>query len=128
MNRKSTPEAQLLKQELEKRGLIVRDEFFDGHKCVDLVIHRARLHIEVDGKHHYMDARQILADLNRMYYSDKDGYGTFHIPNDYITDSGYLQKVADAVAKAAYTRIEKLGQRLSYHHYQKAEKNAPSLT
>ncbi|HEV3245428.1 MAG TPA: DUF559 domain-containing protein [Candidatus Paceibacterota bacterium] len=116
---KNTPEAQLLKRELEKRGLTVKDEVFDGHKHIDLVIHRARLNIEVDGKQHYTSARQILSDLNRMYYSDNKGYGTFHVPNDYINDPECLQKVADAIAQAARVRVHKLGYRLPYHHYQK---------
>lgn len=67
-----------------------------------------------------MNARQILSDLARMYYSDDKGYGTFHVPNDYINHPDYLSKVADAVAEAAHVRTTRLGHRLPYHHYQKA--------
>jgi hypothetical protein len=39
----STPQALRLKEELEKRGVIVEAEKWDGHKHIDLVISRAQL-------------------------------------------------------------------------------------
>lgn len=116
---KSTPQAQLLKQELERRGLTVRDEVYDGHKHIDLVISRAHLNIEVDGKQHYETAHQILSDLARTHYSDDSGWDTIHIPNPFIDNPQDLQKVADALAKASSVRIRKFGHRLPYHHYDK---------
>lgn len=116
MYRQVTPEALALKTELEKRGLIVEAEKWDGHKHIDLVIHRARLNIEVDGKQHYEDASQIVTDLKRSHYSDISGYDTIHIPNVLIRTD--LTQVSDAVAKAAAIRAHRLGHRFHFSHYQ----------
>lgn len=112
MSRQSTAEAILLKSALEKHGVIVEAEKWDGHKHIDLVIHRARLNIEVDGMQHYTDPKQIVADLKRSHYSDFRGYDTIHIPNLVIRD--YLELVAEGVAEAAQIRARKLGHRFHY--------------
>lgn len=119
MSPQSTPEAQALKRELESRGLIVEAEKWDGFKHIDLVVHRARLNIEVDGNQHYEDADQILSDLQRMRHSAKKGYDTIHIANAFINDQDHLRKVSDALAEAARCRAESIGHRLSYKHYAK---------
>jgi very-short-patch-repair endonuclease len=117
MPRHSTPQALKLKEELEKRGVVVVSEKWDGHKHIDLVIHRSRLNIEVDGKQHYQDANQILADVKRSHYSDFKGYDTFHVPNMFIDSVNDLKKVADALAEAAKIQARRLGNRHHYHSY-----------
>lgn len=104
-----TKEAQDLKIALEKLGARVLVEVFDEHKRIDLTIPAAKINIEVDGIHHLTDANQIVADLNRSYYSNKLGYNTIHIPNKLIhTD---LEEIASALAKAARIREEQLNQK-----------------
>lgn len=117
MYRHSTPEALALKRELEDRGVITVSEQWDGYKHIDLVVHRARLNIEVDGIHHYTNADQIVADLKRSHHSDFKGYDTIHIPNVFVNDKRVLQQIADALAKVAAIRARRLGVRLPYHHY-----------
>lgn len=117
MYRTSTPQALALKNELEHRGIIVEAEKWDGHKHIDLVIHRARLNIEVDGKQHYESPAQILSDLDREHYSDDGGYRTIHIPNALIDSD--LERIANALAIAAGMRAQRLGQRHQYKHYNK---------
>jgi very-short-patch-repair endonuclease len=114
MYRVSTPEALALKKALEDEGIIVEAEKWDGHKHNDLVIHRARMNIEVDGRQHYLDPFQILSDLARNHYSNQKGYDTVHIPNDYVRSD--LHKIARALATAAYIRSNRLGHRFHYKH------------
>ena len=109
---RSTSEALSLKKELEKRGVIVEAEKYDGHKHIDLVISRAHLNIEVDGNQHYETSAQILSDLLRTKYSAKAGWGTLHIPNILIHRD--LEKVADALANAAIRRSNDRGHRFDY--------------
>ncbi len=89
-------------------------EKWDGHKHIDLVIHRARLNIELDGKQHYENARQIVSDLQRSHYSDYKGFDTIHIPNILIQSEFDRQHVADAISKAAEFRARKLGHRFHF--------------
>lgn len=98
----------MLKKELVWRGLIVESEFDDhGHKHVDLAIKSARLFIEIDGRQHYQDPSQIVSDLKRAHYSDREGYDTLHIPNTFIENKDDLRKVADAIAKVVRIRKKK---------------------
>lgn len=103
--RKPTPEALLLKSVLQKRGLRVLSEVYDGHKHIDLALPEAHINIEVDGLQHLTDARQILSDLARSHYSDYGGYDTIHIHNTEIRE--HLESIANAIAEAAYARIDK---------------------
>ena len=117
MNFGSTPQAKALKNELEKLGITVISEFFDGYKNIDLVIPRAHLNIEVDGKQHYEDFHQILKDFGRTHHSDEKGFPTIHIPNSFIDNPEDLQRVANALAKAAKVRADSLGYRFHRHAY-----------
>jgi len=114
-----TPEALALKNALEYRGVIVEVEKWDGHKHIDLVIHRARMNIEVDGRQHYMDPFQILRDLSRNFHSTRKGYDTIHIPNMFIRED--LNKIADALTFAAHLRSNRLGHRFHYRAYSRAK-------
>jgi very-short-patch-repair endonuclease len=101
-----TAEAQLLKKALEQNGIQVYKELNDGHKTIDLAIPRARLNVEVDGIQHLTDPKQILADLNRGYYSHKNGYSTMHIPNEMI--HRHLNEISAALAEACKIREVKI--------------------
>ena len=106
---KPTPEADALRTELERRGVRVLTEVFDGHKHIDLSIPSAKLNVEVDGIHHLTDPDQLLADLSRGYYSDKLGYHTLHIPNELIRT--HLDQIADSLSLASKI----LEERISVH-------------
>jgi|GEM_PF-957397 len=97
-----TKEATSLKYELEKRGITVYQELHDGYKHIDLAIPRAKLNVEVDGIQHLTNPQQIVADLARGYYSNKQGYDTMHIPNEMLRL--HLKSIADALAEAARIR------------------------
>ena len=84
---------------LMKRGVKVYVELNDGYKHVDLALPKAKLNIEVDGAQHLTNPNQIMADLNRGYYSNKLGYSTMHIPNEMIRL--HLNQIADALAEAS---------------------------
>ncbi len=88
-----------LKTALEKKGLTVLAEYWDGHKHVDLYIPSAKLFIEVDGIQHYIDAKQIIADLKRDHYSDGDDIYTKRFSNQLIDT--HLEEIADAIYKIA---------------------------
>ncbi len=97
-------QAKLLHSTLLKRGIKCALEESDGYKKVDISISWAKLDIEVDGSHHYLDPDQIQRDLDRTYYSqENDEFDTFHVPN--IIVEKYLDKLADAIAVVARDRF-----------------------
>lgn len=106
-----TQETLDLKEALEKLGVEVQIEVFDGYKHIDLEIAKAKLDVEIDGIHHLINPNQILADLNRGYYSHKDGYNTMHIPNEMIHK--HLSEISKALAKACKIRESKMRVHLS---------------
>jgi len=107
---KPTKETLDLKNALEKLGVEVRIEVFDGHKHIDLEITKAKLDVEIDGIHHLINPHQILADLNRGYYSHKDGFNTMHIPNEMVRK--HLKDISGALAEASKIREQKIHLRL----------------
>lgn len=104
--RTPTREATNLKEALEKLGVKVLVELDDGHKHIDLALPKAKINIEVDGIQHLTNPTQILADLNRGYYSHKNGYDTMHIPNEMIRM--HLKEISEALAEASNIREKKL--------------------
>jgi very-short-patch-repair endonuclease len=97
-----TPYAQILYDELNKRGIKAVLEFYDGNKSVDINIPEVNLDIEVDGSHH-TEADQALTDLKRAAHSSKDGRVTYHIPNTAIFK--YPSQCADAIETIVKNRI-----------------------
>jgi very-short-patch-repair endonuclease len=91
-----TKQAVSLAQALEKRGVKVELEHWDGHKHVDLFIPDARLYIEIDGIQHYTDPKQFKADLTRDHYSDDDKFFTKHISNQLI--DMFCDEIANTIA------------------------------
>jgi very-short-patch-repair endonuclease len=108
ITRNTTPtrEALLLKDALEDKGITVYKELHDGFKTIDLALPKAKINIEVDGIQHLTNPKQILADLERGYYSHKNGYDTMHIPNEMIRL--HLPEISTALAEAAKTRQKRL--------------------
>lgn len=101
-NKVPTKEAQDLKLALEQHGVRVYKELNDGYKHIDLAIPKAKINIEIDGIQHLTNPNQIIADLNRGFYSHKNGYDTMHIPNEMIHK--HLPKIAEALAEASKIR------------------------
>ncbi len=104
--RSPTIEAKALKEALERLGVRVLVELNDGHKRIDLTIPKAKLNIEVDGIQHLTNPHQIVADLNRGYYSHQAGYATMHIPNEMIRL--HLKEIAQGLAEASKIRQQKI--------------------
>lgn len=94
-----TPEADRLGRALVARGWKVSFEKYDGFKHVDLAIDEAKIHIEVDGFTHTVNARRALADLERNYYDFVKGYLTLHVPNCLVENDRILNKTADCISK-----------------------------
>lgn len=101
-----TKEANDLIEALKKHGIHVYRELYDGHKHIDIAIPKAKINVEVDGIHHLTNPKQIVADLNRGYYSHKNGYQTIHIPNEMIRM--YLKEISEALAEASKIRERKI--------------------
>ncbi len=99
---KSTSEAKLLYEALLKRGIKCQLEVEDGYKSVDISIPWAELDIEIDGKHHIYNSKQLYSDIERSHYSKEDGFDTIHISNDRIREN--VNAVADSIAKVARRR------------------------
>lgn len=97
MERIITPQAKLLKDALEKLGVLVESEHFDGHKHVDLFLKEAGIYIEIDGLQHLIDPKQIVADFKREHYSDQENFNTIHITNGVVTH--HLDEIAKALAQ-----------------------------
>jgi len=98
MNSPTTQEKKLLNA-LKKRGVECMPHYNDGFKTVDIAINKSKMIIEVDGLYHYLRPKQIVADIKRERYSEKNGFSTIHIFNSIIDD--HLEEVADAIAKVA---------------------------
>ena|SRR3989338_8601683 len=99
-----------LVEALRKRGVELEVHHGDGHKHVDIFIPKDNLYIEVDGMHHITRPDRIVSDLNRDYYSFKEGYFTKHITNEAI--DSHLDEIATAIAKVAQNAPNKIGENL----------------
>ena len=69
---------------------------------MDISIPWARLNIEIDGRHHLLNPKQLYSDLERDSYSQEDEKGTIRITNDAIEKD--LDEIADSIAKVARKR------------------------
>lgn len=108
---RATPEALRLKSGLVDKGWKVIHEEQDGHKCVDLAIHEAKIVIEVDGTHHNRNSKQGISDIKRTFhdYVDKDII-TLRVPNSVMNDNDTIEeavKVLDNLLKERVKKLEK---------------------
>ena len=85
--------------DLKQRGVPAELEKYDKFKHIDIVVECAKLHIEVDGSQHNLDAKQALSDIKRTYYSLKDGYYTIRIPNCLTKEMNYLLETANYITE-----------------------------
>lgn len=108
--KKSTPQVMALVEALRERGVYVEREHSDGHKHIDIFIPEAKIYIEVDGAQHDMRPKQVFADLNRDYFSAKEGFFTKHITNQEIEN--HLETIANAIAKVVKESSNKMGDNL----------------
>lgn len=65
----STKQTLELANALQKRGIYLELEHWDGHKHVDIFVPKARIYIEVDGPLHDIKPKQLVSDFNRDYFS-----------------------------------------------------------
>lgn len=100
---KATWYALKLNKALKRRGITTKLEYFDGHKHIDISIPDARIAIEVDGKQHYIKAKQIESDFGRKRGSFKKGIDTIHIPNVLVRSD--CRRIARAIAEVAKRRV-----------------------
>lgn len=94
--------ANLLRRYLQKFGVKVDQEVYDGHKHVDLSIDSAKLDIEVDGLQHLTNSDQIIADIKRSSYSREDGYETIRVHNVDLKED--VEHIAEAISEVAKKR------------------------
>lgn len=99
----STPQAKRLADSLKQRGLEVITEYDDGHKCVDIYLPQNHMYIEVEGLQHFTSPKQIIADLYRDYYSDKENHFTFRITNQLVET--HLEEIADAIVEVINKKV-----------------------
>lgn len=97
-----TKKAHLLAEALRARMIVCKLEYFDGHKHIDIAIPESKIYIEIDGKQHFLNPSQIITDLYRDRYSEKDGFITIRIPN-VILENNCIE-VADAIVEVARSR------------------------
>ena len=97
----------LLVEALQKRGVELEVEHWDGHKHVDIYIPKDKLYIEIDGAPHYTRPDKIIADFNRDYFSFKEGFFTKHITNEAI--DSHLEEIAEAIANVVQNAPNKIG-------------------
>ena len=82
---------------LQKRNIEVIPEHWDGKKHIDIYIPENGMYIEVEGLQHFTDPKQIISDLKRDYFSDKEDHYTFRVSNQLIET--HLEEIADAIVK-----------------------------
>lgn len=95
---------------LRKRGVELKVHHWDGHKHIDIYIPKDNLYIEVDGMPHITKPERIISDLNRDYFSFKEGFFTKHVTNEAI--DSHLDEIADAVAHVTKNAPNKIGEKL----------------
>ncbi|MFT7591755.1 MAG: very-short-patch-repair endonuclease [bacterium] len=86
---------------LTAKGIFAELIHCDDFKCVDLCIPEIKLNIEIDGSNHYTDSEQILADILRDNYSEKDGFHTFRVPNESIDHhiDGVVKAITEIISR-----------------------------
>ncbi len=99
-----------LVEALRKRGVELEVHHWDGHKHVDIYIPKDNLYVEVDGMHHITRPERIISDLNRDYFSFKEGFFTKHITNEAIDT--HLEEIVEAIVHVANSAPNKIGENL----------------
>jgi very-short-patch-repair endonuclease len=90
-----TPWEQKLADALTKRGLVVKTEYWDGHKTIDIALLDSHLYVEVDGLQHFTNPDQIIADFKRDFFSEREGFFTLRITNQLV--ERFSEQIAEAI-------------------------------
>jgi very-short-patch-repair endonuclease len=80
-HQRTTSNSVKLYQELKKNGIKCELEYWDGHIHADIAVPVANLYIEIDGKHHITDPKQLSSDIMRDFLNARRGMYTVRIPN-----------------------------------------------
>jgi very-short-patch-repair endonuclease len=106
-----TPQAIRLSNELKRLEIKHELEYSDGHKHVDIAVLWAKLYIEIEGRQHGFNPKQMLSDEKRDTSSQKEGFYTKRIPNEWIDRNA--QKLAENIARLARTRYREIKEQTS---------------
>jgi len=101
-----TPQAIKLSNSLKRQGVNHQLEYGDGFKHVDIAVPWAKLYLELDGKHHAFSSKQMCADDERDKYSQKEGYTTKRIPNEWVDAN--VDRLARSIATLAKKRYREI--------------------
>ena len=108
-----SPQAIQLSNALKRQGISHELEYSDGYKHVDIAIEWAKLYLELDGKQHAFSPKQMRADYDREKYSQKDGYVTKRIPNEWVDTN--VNKLAISLASLARKRYREIKENEESH-------------
>ena len=95
---------------LKKYGLNPTLEHNDGHKTVDIALLDNHLYFEIDGIHHF-EGEQAFADIQRNFFSWREGFQTFHIPNWIARNNKKLDEAAYFISDIIKQKKEKDGKK-----------------
>ena len=92
---------------VHRRGITdAQLEYPDGPKHVDIGIPSAMLFIEVQDNGHFTSPKRIFSDFDRTFYSDKEGFKTYFVPEHFLNDPEHLEKVVNALVEIIGIRKE----------------------
>jgi very-short-patch-repair endonuclease len=106
-----TSQAIRLSDALKRLNIEHRLEYYDGYKHVDIAVLWAKLYIEIEGRQHGFNPKQMLSDEKRDTFSQKEGFYTKRIPNEWIDSNA--QRVAVGVAQIARRRYRQMKEKTS---------------
>ena len=106
-----TSQAMRLSDELKRLHIEHKLEYYDGHKHVDVALLWAKLYIEIEGRQHGFNSNQMLSDEKRDASSQKEGFYTKRIPNEWIDRDA--QKLAENIARLARRRYRQMKEKPS---------------
>jgi very-short-patch-repair endonuclease len=106
-----TSQAIRLSDALKRLHIEHKLEYYDGYKHVDIAVLWAKLYIEIEGRQHGFNPKQVLSDEKRDTSSQKEGFYTKRIPNEWIDRDA--QQVAVGVARLARRRYRQMKEKTS---------------
>lgn len=100
-----TLKAQKLGNKLREFGWPVQFEKWDGHKHIDIAIPEAKYNIEVDGRQHSSNLKQVIADTKRDFYSRQKGFETQRVSNSLLENDSSIEEQARLIDEKLKDRI-----------------------
>ncbi len=101
-----TPQAIKLSNALTILDIENEMEYADGHKHVDIAIPSAKLYLELEGRQHGFNADQMLSDSKRDTFSQKEGFYTKRIPNEWVDRD--VNGLALSIARFSIKRTQQI--------------------